>query len=128
MTAMSTELWALVPATSLVEDTDFSVLAGRQCEISFHIEGSDSEPLRIDLVFDGVEAFKCTYLTSCTAEMFNLAYEKLVCLGKTQWLSELLKAYHGGEPADELKHLMICFDDGPCYEFICRNFAERRSG
>jgi hypothetical protein len=126
---MSTELWKLpVPATSLVKGPDFSVLPKRQCEISFHIEGSDGKAVRIGLLFDGVEAFKCTYLTTCTAEMFNTAYAKLVRLGATPWLSELLKTYAcGRQPPKELQHLMICFDDGPCFEIVCLSFIERRS-
>jgi hypothetical protein len=124
---MSTELWRLpVPTTSLVEGPDFNVLPKRQCEISFHIEGDDGETTRIGLLFEGVEAFKCTYLTSCTAEIFNTAYAKLVCLGKTSWLKELLKTYtDNSQSAKELQHLMICFDDGPCFEIVCVSFMER---
>ena len=73
------------------------------------------------LLFEAVEAFKCTYQTSCTAEMFNTAYGKLVCLGATQWFAEIQKANSDGSPS-ELMHLMIVFDDGPCYEFICTGF------
>lgn len=130
MTKMPTELWKLpVPATSLVRGPDFSVLPKRQCEISFSIEGNDGGLERIALHFQGVESFKCTYLTSCTAEMFNTAYGKLVRLEATPWLTLLLKTYaRGDQPTDELQHLMICFDDGPCYEVACQGFVERRAG
>jgi hypothetical protein len=126
---MPIELWKLpVPATSLVKGPDFKVLPKRQCEISFQIEGNEADLTRIHLLFDGVEAFKCTYLTSCSAEMFNTAYAKLVRLGATPWLTELLKIYgKGKQPDKELQHLMICFDDGPCYEIICLNFVEQQS-
>lgn len=126
---MPIELWKMpVPATSLIRGPDFGVLPRRQCEISFHVENDDGEHTRIALLFDGLEAFKCTYLTSCSAEMFNTAYAKLVCLGPTSWLAEVLKVSDGGKQSNtELRHLMICFDDGPCYEMICRSFSENRS-
>jgi hypothetical protein len=126
---MPTELWKLpVPATSLVNGPDFNVLPRRQCEISFHIEGNEAELTRVWLLFNDVEAFKCTYLTSCSAEMFNAAYGKLVRLGATPWLTELLRTYGKSKlPGEELQHLMICFDDGPCYEIVCRSFVEQRS-
>ncbi len=93
---MPTELWKLpVPATALVKGPEFNVLAKRQCEISFHIEGNGTELIKISLLFDGVEAFKCTYLTSSSAEMFKAAYAKLVRLGAAPWLSELLKTKGG---------------------------------
>jgi hypothetical protein len=118
---MSMELWKLpVAPTALTRSPDFAVLPKRQCQISMEFEGA-SGIVRNTLVFEGVEAFKCTYLTSCSAEMFNTAYGKLVHLGATQWLAETEKVNSGRSPS-ALKHLMICFDDGPCYEFICTDF------
>jgi hypothetical protein len=121
---MPTELWKLpVPATALVKGPTFAVLPKRQCEISFYIEGDSGAATRTSLLFEGVEAYKCTYLTSCSAEMFNAAYGKLVRLAATPWLTELLKTHcQRGEPPKELQHMMICFDDGPCYEIICLGF------
>jgi hypothetical protein len=124
------ELWTLpVPATALVEGPTFAALPKRQCEISFYIEGNDGASTKLSLLFERVEAFKCTYLTSCTAEMFNAAYGKLVRLGATPWLSELLKTYNSSALAPKtLQHLMICFDDGPCYEIICIGYSVSASG
>jgi len=122
---MSTELWKLsVPAASLVKGPDFTVLPKRKCEISFYVEGDDGQTARSGLRFDGVEAFKCTYLTSCSAEMFNVAYGKLVRLVGSPLFNEILKTYNGNRPVEELQHLMTCFDDGPCFEIICTDFVE----
>jgi len=82
---------------------------------------ADSGTVRNTVVFEGVEAFRCTYLTFCSAEMFNTAYGKLVRVETTQWLAELQSA-SARKSSRELQHLMICFDDGPCYEFICTGF------
>lgn len=124
MIAMTVELWKLpVPATALAKGPTFAMLMKRQCEISFHIEGDDGDTPKISLLFDGVEAYKCTCLTSCTAEMFNTAYGKVVRLESSSWLKDVLKVSEGRSTSPrDLQHLMICFDDGPCYEFICRDF------
>ena len=120
---MSEILWKLpVPASALLRSPIFASLGKRQCELSFHIESDDGEA-RAGLLFESVEAYKCTYLTSCSAEMFNTAYGKLVRLGTTAWLGEVMKVYStASQSPKELQHLMICFDDGPCYEIICVGF------
>jgi hypothetical protein len=117
---MPTELWKLpVAATALVGSPRFSTLPKRQCEIAMEFEGKTGL-ITTTLLFEGVEAFKCTYLTYCTAEMFNAAYGRLIQLGTTSWLAEIHKiAANNPRSAKDLQHLMICFDDGPCYEFIC---------
>lgn len=123
---MPAELWKLpVPATSLAKEPEIRVLQKRKCKISLCIEDDSGESVPIGLIFEGVEAFKCTYLTSCTAEMFNASYAKLVRLDTTSWLKELQEVLSlAGQASDELQHLMICFDDGPCFEFICLSFVE----
>jgi hypothetical protein len=120
---MSEPLWKLpVPASALLRSPVFAPLAKRQCELSFHIERDDGEA-RVRLLFEEVEAYKCTYLTSCSVEMFNAAYGKLVKLGATAWLAEVMKVYSKASQAPkDLQHMMICFDDGPCYEFVCVSF------
>lgn len=110
--------------TSLVKGPDFAVLPKRQCEISFVIEGGDGNLAKVSLIFEAVEAFKCTYMTSLSADMINAAYGKLVDVGTSQWLLESRQrnteyAAKTKRSSPDLKHLMICFDDGPCYEFIC---------
>jgi hypothetical protein len=80
------------------------------------------------LRFDGVEAYKCTHMTSLSAGMIEAAYGRVADLGATRWLAELSKHYerywesHRIAPPG-LRHLMVCLDDGPCYEFICIGFS-----
>jgi hypothetical protein len=120
---MLNELWKLpVSPTALVRSPQFSTLPKRQCEIAMEFEG-DTGIITTTLQLEGVEAFKCTYLTYCTAEMFNTAYGKLVQLGTTSWLADFHKiAGDSRRSSKDLQHLMICFDDGPCYEFICTGY------
>jgi hypothetical protein len=51
------------------------------------------------------------------------AYDRLIDRGVTAWLADVvanLGLYD--QDASGLVHLMINFDDGPCYEFLCRGF------
>lgn len=116
-----------VPSTSFVGGPTFEKRPRRVCVLSWEHEGNSefvmarSEgTIHQELIFEGVAAFKCTYGLLCGAEMIKLAYDALVDLGETEWLTALrarLGELHKGEAA--LHHLAIFFDDGPCYEFIC---------
>ncbi len=120
---MTQTVWKLpVPATALVRGPALSVLPRRRCMLSMSIELNDGKEGTLGLSFDGVEAFMCTYLTSLTLEMVELAYGKLIEFSPSDWLGRLSKDHQRpGRPA-ALKHFMICFDDGPCFEFICTSF------
>lgn len=115
-----------VPSSALTRGPSFSVLLKRECEISFYSESDDGEK-KSSIVFEDVEAFKCTRMPARSVEMINTAYDKLVQLEGSQWLMEVKTNsadYYAKRQATpkELKHLMICFDDGPCYEFICGGY------
>jgi len=86
-------------------------------------EDDDDNVVSLKMLFDGVEAFKCTYYMACTLNMSSMAYDRVVDLGPTEWLTQIQsQLVESQEDATGLRHLMICFDDGPCYEFICRSF------
>jgi hypothetical protein len=116
-------LWKLpVPATALLGDGErFEVRAGREAAILFRHEG-DEQDIEGALVLEGIEALRITYLTASDDSML-VAYGKLVDLGQTEWLRAVRDArLHNQYPVVPLRHLMIFFDDGPCYEFICQSF------
>ncbi len=124
---MNEPLWVMpVPPSALQGGPTFASLGKRACELAFLIERDDGVQ-KIGLIFEGVEAYKCTYMTSRSVEMIDAAYGKLVRLGATEWLTEVAKIsadyYNNAKQAPRnLQHLMICFDDGPCYEIICVGF------
>ena len=122
---MPTELWKLpVPVTASLKKPAFVLLPGRQCEIFFHFEREDGTWRMFSILFITVEAFKCTYLTSCRPEMLAEAYGKLLNLGDTPWLSEVRGIHHlNARPSKQLQHLSVCLDRGPCYEFICADYV-----
>ncbi len=118
------EHWQLpVAASALLHSPEFVLLPRRKCELRLLIEGDDGAPRAIALHFNGVESYKCTFLTSCTADMFNLAYGKLVSLN-SPWLDEVRSTRKKDQATiSALQHFMITFDDGPCYEIICRSWS-----
>ena len=118
------EHWQLpVAASALLHSPEFVVLPRRECALKLLIEGDDGTTEAVALQFTGVECYKCTFLTSCTADMFNFAYGKLVSLDSA-WLDEV-RSTGKKDPAtmSALQHLMITFDDGPCYEIVCRSWS-----
>lgn len=122
---MNQILWTLpVPSTALLNGCTFEKLPRRACALTYEYEGEGDSVISLRLVFDGVEAFKCTYGEACTLEMIRTAYDRVVDLGSSEWLSAVREqvASYGDRKVEELKHLMIYVDDGPCYEFICRIF------
>lgn len=129
---MKQVVWEMpVPSSALTRSPSLSVLIKRQCELSFYMECDDGEE-KAGIVFDGVEAYKCTYMSALSVEMINVAYDKLVQIDQSSWLSEVRanrSSFSANRPeaTRELHHLMICFDDGPCYEFICSDFNINRN-
>jgi hypothetical protein len=117
-------MWQLpVPSTQFVENPVFQSVGGRTCKLLLLYE-NDVGVVTHTVTFEGVEAYKCTYLTSCTKDMIQTAYDKLVDCGKSPWLKEAQEVSDRvGLTPKSLKHLMIFFDDGPCYEILCEKVS-----
>lgn len=128
---MSEVLWELPePSSGRTAGPEFIRLPMGKCELSLHVEDiNTAEARRVVLLFEGVLSYKCTYQYAVSAKMIEAAYDKLVSLGATPWLAEVSEPYlqhckSSKEPPNKLQHLMIYFDDGPCYEIICASFRE----
>jgi hypothetical protein len=128
---MNQTLWKIpVPATGLIRGPDFKVLAGRKCEIAFSIEAEDDGETWLTLRFEDVEVFKSTYLTSLgsiSQDLRHQAYGAVISISESPWLRQVKQSYtdyctSARLTPKGLQHLMITFDDGPCYEFICGAF------
>jgi hypothetical protein len=121
-----------VAPTAHFRGPEFKVLYQRKCEIAFSIEAEGGSEKWLALQFDGVEAFKVTYLTSLGSidrELRSQAYGFVVSVEDSPWLAAVRASYANYSAArhrtpSELKHLAICFDDGPFYELICNTFKE----
>jgi len=112
-----------VPSTAFLEDAEFLQLLGRKCSLKYYYEGEDDYSIIFEeLIFDGVESFKCTYFMACSLEM-HYAYDKVLNVGLSQWLKDIIEnLLQNNADSKDLKHFRVYFDDGPCYEFICRSF------
>lgn len=118
-----------VPSTALLHGGTFEKLPRRACALTCDYEDDDGKVVTLKLIFEDLAAFKCTYEGACTPDMIRTAYDKVVDVGSSEWLSavrEQLVSYRAGN-LEELKHLMIYLDDGPGYEFICRTFRVEQS-
>lgn len=128
---MITKLWEMpASATTLIRGPEFTVLPQRRCKIAFSIEGDDGEEQWIALLFNDVEAFRATYLTSLGAidtTLRSAAYETLVVVSESPWLTSITSAHSrycrsADRVCEALRHLVMHFDDGPCFEIICTSF------
>lgn len=116
-----------VPATSLLDSPTFSKRLGRTVALEYTFEDPETGESRAEaLVFHGTEAFRCTYLSGLDGSM-RAAYAQLIDVGESTWLQDVFSRIHERKPeTTRPKHLMILFDDGPCYEFLCQGFTIER--
>ena len=118
------ELWRLpVVPSAIYLGPEISVLPKRTVKLKFSTECAKGAIVESALHFEGVEAYRCTYATSLSADMINLSYGALVALD-SKWL-EAVRTTGRKQNVDELFHAMMTFDDGPCYEIICRSWNIR---
>lgn len=119
---MAKTIWQLpVPSTALLDGGPvFEKRARREIALRMSYETDDGVDM-VALVFEGVEAFRVTY-DRARGDWMLEAYDRLVDQGETSWLIEISGNLnqHGADAAG-LVHLIINFDDGPCYEVICRS-------
>ena len=97
-----------------------TILPGRQYSLDCDYENEENgETVQIKTLFTDIVAFKCTYLYALDVFLIKNAYEKIVELEQSEWKSEVLNRL--AKEREAYKHLAIVFDDGPCYEFICKD-------
>lgn len=66
------------------------MLHGRECVLIFQYENDAGIFVSCNILVKGVEAFKCTYLTSLTSEMISSSYDQLIEVEHSDWLEEAL--------------------------------------
>jgi hypothetical protein len=118
---MTHTIWALpLPSTNIGQNPSIAEIRYRDHDLIFSLLNEDGEEYQYCLTFKGVEAYECTYLTSCSVEMIRTAYDKLIDCGRTNWLIELEEiSSRVSNSETKLHHYRIFFDEGPGYEFIC---------
>src|SRR5215468_8275158 len=110
---MAKNLYTLpVPSTALLRGTVFQVLPGRICTLTYEYEGDDAV-MSQKMVFGDVEAFRCAYYYAVSADMIEIAYDRVVDLEATAWLSEIEGRLVSARQINSgLRHLVVYFDDG----------------
>jgi hypothetical protein len=118
---MITIIWTLpIPSTNIGSEPCIREIRYRDHDLKFSLIDEDGKEYEYLIRFEGVEAYKCIYLTSCSVEIIKTAYDKLIDCGRTDWLIESEEiSERVGNLRKELHHYRIFFDEGPCYEFIC---------
>ena len=86
-------------------------------------ENEEGTISHVRLIFDGVQVFVRTADDAKTAAMFESAYNRLIDCGETDWLRGIASRVSRHPNRGALRHLMICFDEAPCYEFACVGFS-----
>lgn len=121
------KLWETpIPSSAFQQGVVLIQHPKRRLSLNFEYENSEYQLTKGQLVFYDVIAYRVIYLYGLTGEIINSAYDKLIDLGDTDWLKEIKKAsnhkFKEKGLDGNIKHYRICFDDGPCYEFICVSF------
>jgi hypothetical protein len=66
--------------------------------------------VRVDLMFRSVHSARVTYFEALKTGVPRLAFEKVVRIDDSEWLAQASSTH---------QHLMIYFDEGPLFEFLC---------
>lgn len=115
-----TELYNLPLPITGMESPCLEILPQKSCRLACHFEHPG---FHLTLDFTGVHAFRCTYYTAIEPEMLHAAFGKVIDLGTTNWLKDVVTNLANARTGNAgVRHLAVCFDDGPLYEFICSSF------
>jgi hypothetical protein len=109
-----------IPSTAFVDaGATMEKRSGRVFAITFAYEDDEDVQVTAEVVFAGVEAFKCTFLSACNLGAME-SYDAVVTVEESAWKQEIVhNLRQNARPVDQLQHLQLMFDDGPLYEFIC---------
>lgn len=115
-----------ITSTRIASEVIFEKLLGRRCSLTYEFE-ENGRHVRECILFTGIEGFRCTYFAAIDPEIISIAYDRVVDFGKSDWLHEIISnLQHANADSHGLRHLVVYFDDGPAYEFICRDLRVER--
>lgn len=125
---MSTVIWkSPVPSSGYLRGVDVQLRPGREIALLFEFEGANEDVRSGELVFSGVVHSRTTYLAGLRAGVVREAYDQVVDVGDSPELLDLLEAMRRNDRFAEVRHYRVCFDDGPCFDFIAAAFEARIS-
>ena len=116
-------LWEMPFPSSSLAGGEISCETRRGDKLEIIIQVSEKKSIRLG--FHDVYSVRCTFEMACTGEMID-AYDQVVDVGKSDFLEAVVAQMQKREGVDAtsgIRHLRVYFDDGPCFEFICRSFT-----
>lgn len=115
------------PSSSFLSGVSVQLRLRREIALAFEFEGEDEEIHRGELVFSNVVHYRTTYLSALQADIIRESYDKVVDVGVSPELLEVVSAMQANGRSADVRHYRICFDDGPCFDFIASAFEPRIS-
>jgi len=121
---MSNIVWqSPAPSSGFLRGVNLHTRPQREIALSFEFEDADEEMRKAELSFKDVVHYRTTYLAALRAEVIDEAYDRLVDLSESTELREVIAATQANGKGTDYRHYRVCFDDGPCFDFMCRSFA-----
>lgn len=105
------EIWRSPFPSQEFDDAPEVKLKYEELILSYRVEGKPFE-----IRFRGIVAFCFTQFRACRKEHLA-AYDKLVALGESEWIREIMSATQSVEGTH---HYRIFIDDVGCYDVIAR--------
>ena len=121
---MSNIVWqSPVPSSGFLRGVDLQTRPQREIVLGFEFEDADEEMRTAELSFKNVVHYRTTYLAALRADTINQAYDRLVDVSESTELREVIAVTEANGKGSNYRHYRVCFDDGPCFDFICRSFT-----
>jgi hypothetical protein len=121
---MSNIVWqSPAPSSGFLRGVDLQIRPQREAVLIFEFEDDVEEMRTAELIFKDVVHYRTTYMVALRAELIQQAYDRLVDLPESTELRKIIEATKANGQGSDYRHYRICFDDGPCFDFICRSFA-----
>jgi hypothetical protein len=111
------------PSSGFLRGVSLQTRPRREIVLSFEFEDAEAKMSKMELSFKGVVHYRTTYLPALSAEMINQAYDRLVEFPESIELNEVVSATKANGDGSDYHHYRVCFDDGPCFDFICQTFS-----
>jgi hypothetical protein len=125
---MSNPLWeSPVPSSGFLRGVSVQLRPRREIALTFEFEDANEEMHSGELVFSEVVHYRTTYMAALRADAIREAYDRVVDVGASPELHEVAAAMQANRRSAEVRHYRVCFDDGPCFDFIAASFESRIS-
>ena len=121
---MNSILWqSPKPSSGFLKGTSVQLRPKREIAITFEFEGEDEEVYSGELIFSEVVHYRTTFLAALSAEVIQEAYDRVVDVGNSRELQEIVFAIHANGRQADVRHYRVCFDDGPAFDFVASSFS-----